>query len=78
MLSSRNVALMTSIILFTAGEVFLSILLLLFFFRNGSLRADIKVLATSSNNMYGRSEGEFLTQKTLPGNNNTLSGFLPK
>ena len=30
MLSSRKVALMTSIILFTAGEVFLSILLLLF------------------------------------------------
>ena len=32
----------------------------------------------SSNNMYGRSEGVLLTQKTLPGNNNTQSGFLPK
>ena len=31
----------------------------------------------SSNNKYGRSEGVLLTQKTLPGNNNTQSGFLP-
>ena len=32
----------------------------------------------SSNNIYGKSEGVLLTQKTLPGNNNTQSGFLPK
>ena len=36
------------------------------------------IIRLSSNNMYGRSEGVLLTQKTLPGNNNTQSGFLPK
>ena len=40
---------MTNIILFTAGEVFLSIFFTLVF-RNGSLRADIKVLATINTN----------------------------
>ena len=36
------------------------------------------IIRLSSNNMYGRSEGVLLTQKTLPGNNNTQSGFLLK
>ena len=36
------------------------------------------IIRLSSNNMYGRSEGVLLTQKTLPGNDNTQSGFLPK
>ena len=49
MVHSRKAALMTNIILFTAGEVFLSIFFTLVF-RNGSLRADIKVLATINTN----------------------------